>query len=301
MRETSTTSECFEPCADGTYELGILVKSALDQERACLPRGEVSEQDTRYPTDATSMRAFLEVFFTRHLFQLQNSLTDYITSSDFNEAIQSGSFRILDIGSGPAVASQALVDAVDRMIGDAGSDLSKPYALLRATHVLNDTSAICLATGKRMLTTCSRNRDQSRSAVSRPQIFTLSAAFPGNLHQIYRLASFLGGVDLVILSYVLHPLIEDVNLQSLAGGVKILERLCKPHGRLLIVQDKFQEPLIRKLAGMMDVEYREQTLTQKIYPPRGSNETCTYTYYDCLYTPRGSARTTETCTANITR
>ena len=137
-----------------------------------------------------------------------------------------------------------------------------------------------------MLTTCSENRSQFCSAASRPQVFPISTAFPGNLHYIYRLASFLGGFDLAILSYVLRPLVEDGNLQSLVGGVKILERLCRPHGRVLIIQDKFHEQLIRKLAGMIGVECREQTLTQKIYPPRGSNETCTYTYYDCLHAPR---------------
>ena len=91
MRETSMTFEYLEPNGNDTYELGSLVKSALDRELAYLPQGDVSEQDTRYPTDATSMRAFLEVFFTRHLFQLQNSLTDYIMSADFDEIAKSGS------------------------------------------------------------------------------------------------------------------------------------------------------------------------------------------------------------------
>jgi ribosomal protein RSM22 (predicted rRNA methylase) len=278
----------MELYADGVYALSGLVKSALDQEIACLPRREVSEHDTRYPTDAASMRAFLEVFFTRHLFQLQNSLIDYAASADFNGAIQSGPLRILDIGSGPAVASQALIDVINRMSSDANPGLLQRRGFLRVTHVLNDTSAICLAAGRRMVTACSQDRNQFRSAVSRPQIFTLSTAFPGNLHHIRHLASFLGGFDLVILSYVLHPLIEDGDLRSLVSGVNTLERFCTPRGRVLIIQDRFQERLVRKLASMIDVECHEQTLTQEIYPPRGSNKTCTYTYYDCLYAPRGA-------------
>ncbi len=106
MRETSPESVCMELYPDGVYELSGLVKSALDQEIACMPKREVSEHDTRYPTDAASMRAFLEVFFTRHLFQLQNSLMDYAASADFNRAIRSGPFRILDIGSGSAVTNR---------------------------------------------------------------------------------------------------------------------------------------------------------------------------------------------------
>ncbi len=184
------------------------------------------------------------------------------------------------------MASQAPIDIIDRMKGVADSGASLRHGPLRMTHVLNDTSAICLATGKRMLTTCSQDKDQPRSTVSRSHIFTLSTAFPGNLNRICRLATFLEGFDLVVLSYVLRPLTEDGNLQSLVDGLTALERFCKSHGCILIIQDRFQEPLIRKLADMMGVECREQTLTQEVYPRRGSSETCTYTYYDCFYAPR---------------
>ncbi len=286
MKETPAELACMELCPDGIYELGDSVKSALDQEIACLPIDDVSEHETRYPTDATSMRAFLEVLFTRHLFQVQNSLMDYAISTDFHRAIRSGPLRILDIGSGPAVASQALIDIVKRMMGGADSAIAQRRASLHMSHVLNDTSSICLTTGRHMLTACLQSSNQSPFSGSRPQIFTLLTAFPGNLRQIRHLASFLGGFELVILSYVLHPLIEDGSLASIARGVNTLERFCKPRGRMLIIQDKFQEPLIRKLAHTIGVECREQALTQEIYPPRGRNETCTYTYYDCLYAPR---------------
>jgi hypothetical protein len=294
MREGSAAWPCAELCPHGVYELSNSVKCALDQEIRCLPKCEVSEHETRYPIDAASMRAFLEVFFTRHLFQLQNSLIDYVISPDFNEAIRSGRLRILDIGSGPAVASQALIDIIDRMMSGADSSASLRRGLLHVSHVLNDTSAICLATGKRMLTSRSQDRDRRGSTVSRSHIFTLSSAFPGNLHQICHLAAFLEGFDLVILSYVLRPLTEDGNLQSVVNGLNRLKRFGGAHGRVLIIQDKFQEPLIRKLADMMGVECREQTLTQEVYPPRGSSEAGTYTYYDCFYAPRAGAHVTET-------
>ncbi len=285
MRQTPTESARMKLYPDGVYKLSALVKSALDEELARLPKREVSEHDTRYPSDPASMRAFLETFFTRHLFQLQNSFIDCAASADFNRIIQTGPLRILDIGSGPAVASQALIDVIHRMSSGTNPGTSRGPTVLRISHVLNDTSAICLEAGRHMLIACSQDRSQLRSVVSRPQIFTLSTAFPSNLHQIHHLASFLGGFDLVILSYVLHPLIEDGDLRSLVRGVNSLKRLCAPRGRLLIIQDKFQERLVRKLASMMNVTCREQTLTQEIYPPRGNNETCTYTYYDCLYAP----------------
>ena len=93
-----------------------------------------------------------------------------------------------------------------------------------------------------------------------------------------------------ILSYVLNPLADNYGLRTLAAAVKDVESLCRPHGRVLILQDKFQESRIQHLAQLLNVEHREQTLTQEIYPPRGENETYTYTYYDCLYAPRESRR-----------
>ena len=301
MNEISNESACMALYPNGMYELSAIVKSALDREITGLPRGETSEHGTRYPTDATSMRAFLEIFFTRHFFQLQNSLIAYATSVDFSETIQCGRLRILDIGSGPAVASLSLIDAIDRRMRDADSSLSQRYGSLHMTHVLNDTSTVCLATGQRMLTACLRGSDQSTSPACRPQIFALSSAFPGNLHQLRHLASFLGGFDLVILSYVLRPLIENGNLRTLASGLGILEQFCTPRGRMLIIQDKFQEQLVRRLARMIGVKCHEQTLTQEIYPPRGSNGTCTYTYYDCLYAPRRAACLREVRNLNVTR
>lgn len=118
------------------------------------------------------------------------------------------------------------------------------------------------------------------------RVFTLPTAFPRNMYQIQRLASSLGGYDIIILSYVLNPLTDDYALRVPATAVRALERLCRPHAHILITQDKFRESLIRRLAQMLNVKCQEQTVTQEIYPPRGGNGTYTYTYYDCLDTPR---------------
>lgn len=232
------------------------------------------------------MRAFLETFFTRHLFQLQRSLTEYIASPDLQKTLRFSPLCLLDIGSGPAVASLAILDLIHRMRLSANPRTCIwPF---RMVHVLNDTSSVCLATGKRMLTACHRLARADGLTLYDDRIFTLSAAFPRNMQQVQHLASFLGGYDIIILSYVVSPLIDDHGLQDLVAAVELLGRLCRAHGRVLIIQDRFQESIIQHLAHLLNAECREQTVIQEIYPPRGDNERYTYTYYDCLYTPRGN-------------
>jgi hypothetical protein len=286
MAETSVEYTPSNLYPKGPAELSDSIRYALDQEISRLPGGRVSEHDTRYPVDARGMRAFLEVFFARHLFQVQNSIMDYVDSPDFDEIIGSGRLRILDIGSGPAVASQAVTDVIHRKIDSADGDAPPRRAVFHVSHVLNDTSSICLTVGKRMLTAYSSDSDHLCPITFNHRVLTLSTAFPGNANQLLQLASYLGGFDLAVLSYVIHPLVDDNGLQNLVTGVRMLERLCRSSGRVLIVQDKFQEALVRRLAGMLGVACRLNEVTQEIYPPRGNNETGTYTYYDCFYAPR---------------
>jgi hypothetical protein len=272
--------------AGGVCQPSSLIKSVLDQQIGGLPRNTVSDNETRYPTDEPSMRAFLEAFFTRHLFQLQKSLVEYVASLDFQKAVQFGPLRILDIGAGPAVASLGMIDMVHRTTDNEDCRIWICPRVVQMVHVLNDTSPVCLITGKRMITACHEQEKRFGSVLTGNRVFTLSTAFPANMHQIQRMALFLGGYDIIILSYVVNPLADDYGLRTLATAVRALERLCRPRGRILVVQDKFQESLIRSLAQLLKVEYREQTVTQEVYPLRGGNETYTYTYYDCLYTPR---------------
>ncbi len=140
-------------CPRGIWQLSTPLRSSLDRQIAHLPNSDVSDDETRYPIDAAGMRAFLNSFFAGHLFQLQNILLDSIVSAAFSEVVPLRSLRTLDVGSGPAVASSALLDLAERtseIISDwGGQQWTLPG---RTIHVLNDTSAICLATGKCMLT-----------------------------------------------------------------------------------------------------------------------------------------------------
>jgi len=249
----------------GVCQLSDLIKSALDQEIVCLPKRPVSDEETRYPINEASMRAFLETFFTRHLFQVQRSLAEYIASIDFRKAAQSGLLRILDIGAGPAVASLGIIDMIHRTAGHEGLRTGVRPRGMRLLHVLNDTSHVCLTTGKHMLAACHGLGRHFGLALSDDRVLTLSTAFPSNMRQIQRLASFLGGYDIIILSYVVTPLTDDYGLQSLAAAMRAFERLCRPCGRILVVQDQFQKSLIQSLSHLLHAEYREHTVTQEIY------------------------------------
>jgi hypothetical protein len=65
---------------DGIWQLSDLIKSILRRQISRLLRGNVSEDETRYPKSSAAMRAFLIKYFCRHYLQTQNSLIKYITS-----------------------------------------------------------------------------------------------------------------------------------------------------------------------------------------------------------------------------
>lgn len=287
MRFASEECTREDLCADGIWRLSASARSVLDRQIASLPQTAVSDDETRYPIDPKSMRAFLQVFFTRHLLQIHNSIIGYLGSVDLQEAVRSHPLRVLDIGSGPAVASLAIMDLLRHTLCAAespGIPLCPP--VFRMVHVLNDTSPICLTTGTRMLADYFQYGRERGSLVSDSRVFTLRTGFPGNVSEIHRLAFALGGYDLILLSYAMNPLVEGCGLRSLVTGVRALERLCTPNGRVLIIQDKFQEPLVRAVARALGVQHRKQILTQEIYPSRGSHDIYTYTYYESLYVPR---------------
>jgi len=101
-----------------------------------------------YPTNAPGMRAFLEIFFSRHYFQIQDSLLDYIESEDFDSILEGGEIRILDIGCGPAVGVLAVTDIVMSILEDQKQfeTTSRSICLCSKRYI-----GICLSTGQRML------------------------------------------------------------------------------------------------------------------------------------------------------
>lgn len=151
-----------------------------------LPRKEVSEDERRYPTSPEGLRAFLDAFFARHYFQIQDSLIEYIAGPAFESAAQRGSINVADVGSGPAVASLAIAD-----LASAALEVMSKTGKLRGNGaitvhcVLNDTSDICLAEGRTLLERYNRAR-AGRALIGR--ILPLSTPFPDSNTHFRRVA-----------------------------------------------------------------------------------------------------------------
>lgn len=273
-------------CPDGIWQLSDAVKSVLRYQISRLPRSNVSETDTRYPTTPASMRAFLNVFFTRHFFQSQNSLIDYMTSQDFLNIVDSGHLRILDVGSGPAVTSLAVTDMLACLLENLEYVGEWPKGkIVNITYVLNDTSSICLGTGQDMLRNYFRMRTGHTKSIINNHMISIDNAFPDNMNQLQRVRLNFGTYDIIIFSYVISPLNEENGFSGLVNGLLNIERLCSHRGRMLILQDKFQTSLVRRMSKAIGISSEKQVLTQQVYPKRNDNETYTYVYYRCLYAP----------------
>ena len=280
----------LELCPEGFWQLRSLLKSVLRRQILRLPERKVTEMEIRYPVTPASMRAFLEVFFTRHYLQIQNSLISYMCSPDFLDTVLSGHLRILDIGSGPAVASLAITDMLACILGCLENLGYAPQrSMIEATYVLNDTSTICLGTGQRMLTDYFRMTGNNVGRILRSQTIGIQHGFPNNMGQLRRIANNFGTYDIVILSYVLTPLVEEIGFTDLVDGVAMLEASCASGGRILIVQDRFRRSLIRRVCKALGTSSHRKELTLHVFPDRGIGETFPYAHYCCLYEPNGQA------------
>lgn len=272
-------------CPDRIWQLTDVMKSVLRYHISRLPNRKVSEDETRYPRSPADMRAFLVKFFVRHYLQTQNSLLDYMTSQDFLEIIKDRHLRILDIGSGPAVTSLAITDMLACVLRHLRDEGDRPGNKIIVDYTLNDISGLCLGTGQRMLTDYFRICTRRSSQVTHGQILRIEKAFPKNMSQLQRINCKLGSYDIAILSYVVSPINENTNFKDLIKGLLNVESLISCNGRILILQDKFQPAIMRKISRALDISLQKEESTQEVYPKRNTNETYTYSYYCCLYPP----------------
>jgi hypothetical protein len=286
MAESVESQIKSEMCPDGIWKLSDRVKNVLKRQIGRLPNKSVSEEEAMYPSTASGMRAFLEVFFSRHYFQIQNSLLDYIESEDFDDVLGGGEIRILDIGCGPAVGVLAVTDIIMSILKNQNNSRLRP---VRFVYVLNDTSKICLSTGQRMLNEYLDLCRVSKISVGEHSILTLTNDFPDNANQLERIEKNYGAYHLVMFSYVIRPLAEENGTIGLANDIIRAEKLCDPRGRILILQDQYRETLMRALGKQIDASVENKELTQEIFPNRGTADTYTYSYYQCLYKPRHSS------------
>ena len=274
-------------CPNGVWQLSHGMKALLTHQIGRLPRKKVSEHETRYPETPEGMRAFLEVFFTRHFFQVQNSLVKYFVSEDGLATLKEGRLRILDVGSGPAVASLAITEIITHLISHLVA--TRAWAenrKIQMTYVLNDTETICLGMAQMMLDSYFKRPGEHKKWVSRARILTSQRAFLDSMNQLRRIARNVGGYDITIFSYVLTPLKEDAGLSALTKGISAVETLCSDSGRILILQDRFKAPLMRKIAGLIGRSSYKEELTQLTTHTMNENNTHTCSYYTCLYSPK---------------
>jgi len=280
--------------SDGIWQLSDRVRNVLKRQIARLPKKNVPEEEAMYPSTATGMRAFLEVFFSRHYFQVQNSLLDYAESEDFDGILDGGEIRILDIGCGPAVGVLAVTDIIMYILENQNSSWLRP---IRFVYVLNDTSGICLATGQRMLNEYFDLCKAQTMRVGEHRILTITNDFPDNVNRLERIMKNYGVYHLAMFSYVIRPLADENGTSGLTNEIVGTENLCDPRGRILILQDQYRETLMRALGRQIDAPIENKELTQEIFPKRGTTDTYTYSYYQCLYKPRLGERNTRSRSA----
>lgn len=284
MQENKMSQMRVQACPENVYRMSDAVKAVLRRAMLRLPKRDVSETETLYPTTSAGMRAFLATFFSRHYFQIQNSLMGYISSDEFSEVMARGTVRILDVGCGPAVGSLAIIDMVAALLGTYGYTTQRP---VRVDCILNDTCGLSLGTGRRMLENYFKLIRRSRN-LEAGRILQIQRQFPDNIGQLNRIASNQGRYDIVLLSYVVRPLHESEGVDGLRRGLRLVEGLCDTKGRVLIVQDKYREQLMRRVGRVIGEPVKQAKLVQEVYPERGETSVRSYSYYHCLYSPQKS-------------
>lgn len=276
-----------ELCPDGNWKLSKPVKDIVYNYLKRLPCRSVSKEETRYPTNPSGMRAFLDIFFARHYFQIQDSLISHMTSEDFLVRLRDGHFNILDIGSGPSVASLAITDMLACIIKHLPeSEINVSLRKIKVNYILNDISEISLAVGKDMLKKYFEISARNRGAIHNKIVLTLDRKFPSSMDQLTRIHNNLGPYKIINLSYVVKPLLEQMKSKEVKDSLNRVENLCSLGGRVLIVQDKFSKSIIHKAASLVGRNCQKRKLNQFTYSSRNENELYGYEYYSCSYSPK---------------
>jgi len=260
---------------NGVWELQGNVGSLFSGSIARLPKGDVSDEERRYPTTRMGLRAFMDGFFARHYFRVQDSLLDFFASPAFSAIVRRGTMHVADVGCGPSVASLAILNmaSVATQMMNGGSRTSGPLTV----HVaLNDTSDVCLDEGRRLL---DRYSHSWTNPVRVGRVLPLSTPFPKSLIQLRRIVNMTTPFDVCCLGYVLIPLTEQMGTSATAEGIRQLAQMGNPRdGQLLVTQDKFREELHRDICQTLCISGETVDLKQRVYDSQNQNEEQTYTY-----------------------
>ena len=287
VHELNTLREHLAP--DGVWKLREKTEALLRGTLRRLPHGKVSDNEERYPTTTQGVRSFLNSFFARHFFQVQDSLLALASGLVLRRPREGGTFSFADIGSGPAVASLALMDMLD-CIGELGPEAPQiGKRPIRISVVLDDVSEPCLKVGREMLIAYAR---ETKGRLSLERVVPVSVPFPKSNSQLCRIARLTKPYDLCCLSYAMVPVDEQSGHQALSRGIEQLADACRgADGRILLLQDKFHESLLRKVCRVLGAQAQHAQIKQNVYDTENENSEHTYTFFRSIHPTEKKART----------
>ena len=257
------------------WKLDPVLEALLKRQIYSLPSTKnLSKLECRYPEDKKSLRAFLDKFFARHLFQVQNAILQQDTFERLLQAIRNENVTIADIGCGPAVASIAILNLISHIC-------VKTKKAIKVSVVLNDNATEILSVGKSMLDTYAKQLNN----IYVTQNIALDTPFPDSMVQLRRISNMLAPYDLCCLSYVLIPLKEEASYNKINEQLQNLVGCCNSRGTGLIVQDKFRESLARHLGSLLKASVKKLNLCQKIYDSNNSFSEYSYDYFRIAFFP----------------
>lgn len=261
--------------SDGIWQLDNDIEQILKRQLESLPISKIlSQQEYRYPQDKYGLRGFMDKFFARHFFQVQNAVIQPDCFERILDALNYGSVTISDIGCGPAVTSLALLNIF--------SNLScYVHKRVNVNIILNDTVPELLSTGYRMLT----DYVNKTEGVNISRIILLSNAFPQSMVQLERISRLLSRYDFCCLSYSLVPLKASSTYLEIQENLQNFFSFLKPKGIGIVIQDKFRESLSRKIGFLIKCPVQKLTLRQKIYDSQNSCDSLSYEYFRIAILP----------------
>jgi len=228
------------------------------------------------------MGAFLRDLFPRHFLQVQDCLAS-VTDRLLPQRLGSVSdVNIIDLGSGPAVASLAITSLVSQCLAARGLG-----QFAKVNYILNDTSSVCLEAGERMLRSYFRRERFSYRAHGLPaslgEVSLLREPFPKSLRSIHEKCAEGFHYTFLVAGYLLAPLDQNLDLSRSANSLLALRQFVnKSGGCTLVLQDKYHEEQIRQFGALLGASVRKERSSQKAYSSTESRSSATYAYFRAL-------------------
>jgi len=252
------------------------IEQILQKQINLLPLSKsLSKLQYRYPQSKAELRGFYDKFFARHFFQAQNSIMQPDSFERLMKAINKGVITIADIGSGPAVASVALLNIISHICNEINRSVS-------VNIVLNDVESELLFEAEKVIDTYSKKLKRVYIAT----VLKIDNPFPKSMIQLKRISRMLGRYDFAFMSYVLLPLKEESTYSQLNEKLTEFFDCLSNFGVGIINQDKFRENLSRRIGSLMESTIRKMSLCQRIYDSNNSYDQYSYEYFRVIILPK---------------